>query len=163
MTRAILDAAYNVAHDYPGGAESLAPRLGKLGTSLCHELTATGSAKLGLTDAVKITDFTGDLRILQAWATHAGQMLVALPALLDDRAQDALLRSLPVMAKKFSDVITEVTDDLADGDISDNDLARIERVAGELVATIHHMLQVARERNQAAKPAHEKAGDAQAR
>lgn len=149
MTRAILDAAYNVAHDYPGGAESLAPRLGKLGTSLCHELTATGTAKLGLIDAVKITDFASDLRILQAWATHAGQQLVPLPI---TEGGDECLTKVSAMARAFGELLTEVTADLGDGKISNNELKRVEREAGELISSVSEVLRALRARNQADKP-----------
>jgi hypothetical protein len=56
-----LDAAYHVVHDYePDGAASLAPRLGKSSTQLCHEVKPPpgNMAKLGLVDAVKISDLT---------------------------------------------------------------------------------------------------------
>lgn len=56
-----LDAAYNLVRDYPGGASSLAPRLDKNPSVLSHEVTATGSAKLGLLTAIKITELSGDL------------------------------------------------------------------------------------------------------
>ena len=75
----LRDVAFNVVHDSPGGAVSLAPRLGKSHTTLAHELNGTGTAKLGLMDAEKITLLLGDMRILQAYAANCGQMLVPLP------------------------------------------------------------------------------------
>lgn len=154
MSRTILDAAYHVVHDYPGGSPSLAPRLNKSPTTLSHEVTATGTAKLGLLDAVKITGFSGDLRILQAWATHAGQMLLPLPTL--DGEPDECLGHVSGAAKEFAELIAEAALSLSDGQVGDNEMDRVEREAGELFAAVHGLLKSMRERNQAGKPAHER-------
>lgn len=148
----LLDAGYNVVHDYPGGADSLAPRLGKRGTYLCAEVAATGTAKLGLLDAEKITQLTGDLRILQAFAANCGQMLVPLPGALVMTSEDCMLR-LASSAKEFGDLCTEVAGDLADGDINDNELTRIDRECGELIASVHSLRESLQKRNQAGKAA----------
>lgn len=150
----LLDAAYHLVHDYPGGAAALAVRLKKNQGTLCHELTATGSAKLGLLDAKKLSDLTGDHRILQAWANEAGQMLVPLP-LLGDQGDECLAR-VSSTAKEFSDLLAAASTGLADGQVSDNEMDRIEREAGELFAAVHSLLQAVRERNQAGKPQHER-------
>lgn len=132
----LLDAAYNVVHDYKGGAASLAPRLGKASTYLSAEVSATGTAKLGLVDAEKITHLTGDLRILVAFATNAGQMLVPLPQAGDLPKDDCMLR-LADSAKEFGELCAEVAGDLADGEVNDNELTRIDRECGQLIASVH--------------------------
>lgn len=157
MSRTILDAAYHVVHDYPGGSVSLAPRLNKSPTTLSHEVTATGTAKLGLLDAVKITTFSGDLRILQAWAVEAGQMLVALPVMADQ--SDECLAMVSSTAKEFSDLLAAAAEGLADGAVSDNEVDRIEREAAELFSAVHALLKAMRDRNQAGKPLHERRAD----
>ena len=53
MAGCVMDAAFNVVHDYPGGAAALSERLGKGRSALPHEVKGDGSAKLGLKDAVK--------------------------------------------------------------------------------------------------------------
>ena len=55
----LLDAAYHVVHDYPGGAQSLAPRMFKSATTLSHEVAADGTAKLGLLETVWIPMLMG--------------------------------------------------------------------------------------------------------
>jgi hypothetical protein len=149
----LIDAAYNVVQDYPGGAASLAPRIGKNSTTLSHELTRQGTAKLGLLDAKKITDCTGDLRILYSWATDAGQMLVPLPeALLLLKDQDCL-RRLAEVASKFAAVCHEVTAGLSDdGKISDNELSRIDAEIGNQIAALHSLREALARNNQANKP-----------
>lgn len=158
MSRSVLDAAYHVVHDYPGGAASLAPRLTKSPTTLCHEVTATGTAKLGLLDAVKATDLSGDLRILLAWNTHAGQMMVPLPRLDLDPGDDCLVR-LADLAREFSETCGEVSASLAgDGKVNDNELARVDKEIGEQIAALHALREALARNNQAAKPAHLRKG-----
>lgn len=148
----VLDAAYNVVHDHPGGACALAPRLGKRADVLSHEVKAHGSAKFGLVDAVKVTELTGDLRILQAFATQCGQVCVPLPDGFV-ASGNQVLEALGKTSKEFADLCTEVCADMADGSISDNELARIERESGELIAMLHSLGQAIRANNLSVKPA----------
>ena len=133
----LRDVAYNVVHDYPGGAPSLAPRIGKNAITLAHELNGTGTGKLGLMDAEKITQLAGDLRILEAFATNCGQMLVPLPdAMVLDNDADCMLR-LADTARAFGDLCKEVAVDLGDGRISNNELSRIDKDCGHLISSLH--------------------------
>lgn len=133
----ILDAAYNLVARYPGGAGSLAPRMGKGVSTLSHECTASGTAKLGLLDAVKMTDFANDDAILMAWALHRNRMLVPLP--VNPSGHEGCMAKLADAAKEFGDFITEVSGDLADGKITDNELARIDKESGELIAALYEL------------------------
>lgn len=147
----VMTAACNVAEDYPGGARKLAADIGRNGTSFSHELSRTGSAKLGLHDAVKMTLRSRDLRILHAFATECGQMCVPLPeALMVDG--DFTMQSLGAVAKEFADVVQEVSTTCADGSISANELARVERQWGELVAAGQSLLAQMRAKHEAEKP-----------
>lgn len=133
----LIDAAFNVVHDYPGGAMSLGPRVGKSTTTLSAEVAGSGSAKFGLVDALKVTQLTGDLRILQAFALACGQMLVPLPndyVVSDDASTLALLAR---MSKEFGDVVVQVAVNLNDGVVTDNGLRKVVREAGELIAVVH--------------------------
>lgn len=147
----LLDSAYNVVQDYPGGAASLAPRMGKGVSTLSHETTARGTAKLGLVDAEKITQLTGDLRILHAFAANCGQMLVPLPDAMAVEGDDCMLR-LADSAREFGGLCAEVAGDLADGSISDNELNRIDKACGQLIASLHSMRESVARRNHEGKP-----------
>lgn len=147
----ILDAAFNVVHDSPGGAESLAPRIGKNATTLNHELKRTGTAKLGLDTAEKITLVTDDLRILQAFATNCGQMLLPLPS-IDVQPGDDCMAKLGDAVREFGELCQEVAQDLSDGTISDNEMRRIDRASGELIASLHALRESLSRRNLASKP-----------
>lgn len=146
----LLDAAYNLVRRYPGGAASLGPRLGKNATTLNHEVKGTGDAKLGLLTAQAMTDLSEDLSILQAWATDAGQMLVPLPTLRDGERDDCMVR-MAAMAEEFGRLCTEVAGDLGDGQISDNELRRIDKEAGQMIAAIHSLREALARRNLACK------------
>jgi hypothetical protein len=128
----VLDAAYNTVHDYPGGAVELAGRLGKRsGSTLSHEVCPPegSSAKFGLLDAVKVMEMTKDHRIMHAMATRLGGMFVPLSG-LDMESPDTV--HLAQVAREFAEVMAEVAPAMADGVITDNELARIEREWGEL-------------------------------
>lgn len=147
----VLDAAFNLIHDYPGGARALAPRIGKNPTSLCHEASATGTAKLGLADAVKVSTLTGDARILNAFADEMGFALIPLHAAA---GADGGVERLGQLAQEFADVIRATGVALADGRVTPNELKRVEREWADLVACgqglLAHLAQVHAE----AKPKH---------
>lgn len=149
----LLDAAYHVAHDYPGGVPSLAPRLGKSDTTLYHEVKGIGAAKFGLLDAAKVTEMTGDLRILEVFAANMGQMLIPLP---DARltTDDCMIR-LGAVTSVFGELCHEVASDLSDGKISDNELKRINEDCGMLIARLHALQTALQQRNLVGKPKHE--------
>lgn len=127
----VLDAAFSVVHDAPGGAAALSVRLGRNPATLSHEISGHGSAKLGLVEAVKITLMTGDIRILNAFAASCGCMVVPLPAV---DASGSTVTQIGQLAKEFGDVVNEVMLSVADGRVSANELHRCEREFGELVA-----------------------------
>jgi len=147
----LRDVAANVVHDYPGGAPSLAPRIGKNATTLAHELNGTGMAKLGLLDAEKITLRSGDLRILEAFALNCGQLLVPLP-MADDGHPDDCMARLAATAREFGELCTEVSKGLADGGITDNELARIDQEIGHLMASLRPLREALARRNAEGKP-----------
>lgn len=149
----LTDAAYNLAQDYPGGAASLAPRVGKSASTLSHELKNVGTAKLGLETAKKMTDLSGDLRILAQWNADAGQMMIPLPSDLPLIAGECAVR-MAATIKEFGDFLQEVAGDLADGSITDNELARINRESGHLMVRLHALRESLCKLNQDSKPAH---------
>lgn len=134
MGMSVLDALYNTVHDFDGGAEALAPRIGKRGTSLCHEVRPpTGStAKAGLVDALKIMEISRDFRTLHVMNAQLGFMALQLPRL--DAAHEDTMGHLAHVAKEFSDVLQVVAVGAADRVITDSELADLHRQWGELMA-----------------------------
>lgn len=147
----LLDTAYHVVHDYPGGPASLAPRLGKSPATLCHEVAGSDRAKLGLVDAAKITQLTGDLRVLYAFAEICGHMCIPLPQ-TDGMATDGVMLELAQASERFAGMCREVAHGMADGRISDNELDAIERVRGELLTELAQLGESLRQLNENGKP-----------
>lgn len=143
----VMSAAFNVAEDYPGGVSGLARAIDKNPTTLSHEVKETGGAKLGIKTAVKITSRSGDLRILHAFASAVGQMCVPLPGTLEVDS-DECMRALGRASSEFADLAREICVSLGDdGEVSANELSRIEREGGELVAAVHNVIRAARGRH----------------
>lgn len=147
----VKTAAFNVAHDFEGGVVALAPLIGKNPNSLNQEVAGIGTAKLGLRDAVKMTIVSGDYRILDAFNAQCGRMSLPLPSMLDLESDDCM-RALAQTSREFSELCTEVCSSLSDGVVSDNELARIHREGGHLVATLQGLLAAVAARNKAGKP-----------
>lgn len=147
---AVLYAACNTAEDFPGGTSAIAAAIGKNKFSLMHELSGTGSAKLGLVDAVKIMKRAKDLRIGHAIAAEVGCMLLPLPEALLVEGDDTM-RDLASVTKEFSDVMHQVSASAADGRISDNEMARAEREWAELMAAGVQMMVRLRAKHQAGR------------
>ena len=139
MDMNVADAAYNVGEDYrDGGTAGLARRMGKNPTSLSHELTRTGTAKLGLLDAVKMSVMSGDLRILQAFADACGMTLVPLPPPSGLSTQECIQR-LGVASERFGLVAADTCAILADGKVNSNELARFRSEKGNLSNAMHQL------------------------
>ena len=135
----VLDAARNVADDYPGGSRALAARLDKNPWSLMHELHETGTAKLGLKTAVQITARTGDLRILNAFAEECSCVVLPIPERMHVEGEDSL-QLLASLASEFNDVVQAYVTAMADGHVSRNELDHLTRQWSELVAVGQHMV-----------------------
>lgn len=135
----VLDAAYNVVHDYPGGADSLGPRIEKPGTTLSHEASRTGSAKFGLDTAVKVSVLSRDYRILHAFAVECGHMVLPLPETAAANGASMAERQAAFFAE-VSDVVRELGQVLADGRVTRNERDAVRRQAGELIAALQVMV-----------------------
>lgn len=137
----VLDAAFAVVHDAAGGASALGVRLGKNPSTLSHEVAGHGTAKLGLSDAVKITLMTRDLRILNSFAAACGCIVVPMPDVGSAATTHEQIRQL---ALAFGDAVNEIMMSVADGKVSTNELHRCEREWSELVAVGQLVMQKVR-------------------
>ena len=152
----VADACFHTIHDYPGGAEALGPRLGKRGTSLSHEVQPRSPAdiaamqeagrtvpKFSVLDAERVMKMTkelgrADLRILTALATSMGCMVLQLPDMDADELPAAA--DVAKVAREFGALMGRVAQTLADGKVTDNELAEVERQSGLLIASMQHLL-----------------------
>jgi hypothetical protein len=149
----VMDAARNVAEDYPGGARAVAARIDKNETTFSHELNETGGAKLGLVTAVKMTNRTKDLRILNAFAAEAGCMVLPLPEALNVDGNDAM-HLVSRLAGEFNDVVQRFVSAVGDGEVTGNEVEAIRREWSELQAVGQKVVSYAEALHQAGKPEH---------
>ena len=83
---------------------------------------------LSLRDAMRMTDVSGDLRILQAWASAENCRVVPVDATSEGTLMSTLLEQNEHEGN-FARVLGAA---IADGVISDNEMRAIERAGGEL-------------------------------
>jgi len=134
------DAAYAVAHDYPGGTESLAPRIPMPGAVLRNKVNPNNTTHhLSLAEAVRITDITDDERILEAWARHRGKVLIDVPA--PENCADADV--IELMAKTWDThgaIGREVNETFADGRVEQHEVKRVRDRAWDHIRTLFGLI-----------------------
>lgn len=125
----VADAAHACVHAYPGGAESLAPRLGMRAAVLNSKVNPkTTTHHLSLAEASRIMGLSGDLRILHALAAEHGQVVVS-PAGAEDACDMAVLEAISALWSRNGDLGTAVHTSLADGALTQSELAQIRMAA----------------------------------
>lgn len=139
----VADAAHCVVHDYPGGAESLAPRVGVGAAVLRSKVNPnTVTHHLSMLEASRLTGLTNDMRILHAFAAEHGRVVVT-PADGDDASDMAVLEVMAAMWSTNGDLGTAVHKALADGVLTGAELAVIEEAAirhQQKIASLLHRL-----------------------
>ena len=101
---AVADAAYNTVHDYPGGAEALAPRMGKSAKVLDSKVSRNVSTHhLTLHEAVQIMGLTGDHRMLRAICRHLGYLDPIRAVVYEGIADEQLLELVAAATVTSSD------------------------------------------------------------
>ena len=149
------DALRQMAKAYPGGYESLAPRLGKTKEVLRKELSGDPQFKLGLETSLLISELCVDAAtphchdfVNAVSADHGG--FVRLPVI--EMSEVACVhRSISSVMQELSHVVTATMDGDADGVISDNDLARIQKEAGDALAAIQQLVLTVEAKHKAGK------------
>lgn len=125
----VIDAAYATVHDYPGGAGSLAPRVGTTQGVLNSKVNPnTTTHHLTLAESVKLVVLSGDNRIAHAFAHDVGGVFI--PGACDLPACDmAVLESMTGVFARAGQVGASVHAALADGRVTPKEYAAIERKA----------------------------------
>jgi hypothetical protein len=144
-----LDAALYLARRFQNGVEGAALLLPstdpnkpagstKSASTLRHELTASGTAKLGLEDAELLTMRAIQMRvkdplaILNAFAGNCGAMVLQLPDSYE--GDDITIAGLAKMAQEAAEFMSSVASAAADNQVNENELARVDKELGELIA-----------------------------
>ena len=149
------DALRQMAKAYPGGYESLAPRVGKTKEVLRKELSGDPQFKLGLATALLVSEFC-----IEAKAPHSldfvnavaadGGGFVRLPV-LETGAQVCVHRSISSVTTELSHVVTATLEGDADGHISDNDLARARKEIADAYVALQKLEQCLKAKHAAGK------------
>lgn len=136
----VADAAYHLAHGFPGGVPALAQRMGMSANTLQHKVSLTNTTHhLTLREAVMVQEIAGDARILQAMGGALGYVCVCSTAV-----GGATLEQVMVLAKEFGEVLSAVNDAVGDGRVTPNEMQECERQAAELIAATNAMLATVR-------------------
>lgn len=150
MTRDLVKVTAAIVREH-GGTGVVVEMLGtgKSATTLAHELNGTGSAKLGLRDAVAIAELTHDLRLLNAHTAMHSCMVVPLP---DDINPEFLpsgdvpmmagaLSSLAKLMMQVSQMLEAASQALADGRVTLNELDGFDRLSATVIVRIQQVRQ----------------------
>jgi hypothetical protein len=119
----VIDAAQATVKAYPGGAESLAPRLGMSGALLRGKVNPNSDRNhLTLAEADELMATTGDHRILQALAAEHGY---SLERLASRKHQGGIALHVMSLNAEQGKLAQELHDAFADGSISPNEMQAI--------------------------------------
>lgn len=149
------DALRQMAKAYPGGYESLAPRVGKTAEVLRKELSGDVKFKLGLSTATLISELC-----IEANTPHCHDFVNAIAAdgggfvrlpVIESSDNACVHRSISSVTQELSHVVMATMDGDADGVISDNDLTRIHKEAAEALAAVQQLIQAVEAKNKAGK------------
>jgi hypothetical protein len=125
----LLDAFYATVSEYPGGAESLAPRIGMSAQILRNKANVNSvTNKVSIDEFDRVLGVTGDFRALHALAAAHGFAMVPLVAgaeASDGALVSAMARQL-TMAGEFGAAINSA---LADGRVDKHEAADVEEKA----------------------------------
>ncbi len=126
-------AVYHAVHDYPGGVGAVAGAHGRSAAVLQNKLNPNlDSHNVNICDLEQIVVSTQDERILQAVCSwfHAGYF--RLPT---DAAGDAgLLDKAAELTRELSELMAEVSGSLADGRVTADEVAALDKALMEFTA-----------------------------
>ncbi|WP_454826062.1 phage regulatory CII family protein [Paraburkholderia xenovorans] len=130
------DAAYAVAHEYGGGCESLGPRMGISGALLRNKVNTNRTPEnrnvLSLAEAVRMTDLTGDERIIEAWLAQRNAVMVKLPDPCEQPDNEEIVSKFMRLTVHYGDLARRFNEATADGEVDDQEMADLERI-GNLI------------------------------
>ncbi len=134
------DAFYKTCKSYPGGFESLAPRLGMNPQVLRNKANPNCAQNHPyLADAEQLMTLTGDVAVLHAMAKEQGCVVLRV----DTAASASDMAVLEWIAKVWQtngDVGSEVNTTLADGRVEPHEVEQVKEAVHRTVTALHGML-----------------------
>lgn len=149
------DALRQMAKAYPGGYESLAPRVGKTAEVLRKELSGDPKFKLGLATSLLISELCIEAKcahsmdFVNAVAADGGGF-VRLPV-IEMSEPFSVNRSISTVTTELSHVVSAALEGDADGHISDNEMARIQKEVAEALAALQQLTRAVEAKHAAGK------------
>lgn len=129
----IFDAAYSTVHDYQGGSNALAPRMGIKSPAVLNSKVNphTETHHLTLAEASRLMALTGDLRILQSLNAEHGKVAINLPDIPEcrDTALTDLVLNIGITGGDIQSIFKEM---MADGRITQGEALDMSKVIHEL-------------------------------
>lgn len=147
-TPIILQAAETLVRRHE--VKNVAQRLLKSVNTLRHEVTGTGTAKLGLEDAFDASIEFNDPEILLCWAREMGFICYQAAGGFEGDCA----RPLATLLKEVGEYASAVVTADSDGRISDNEVLDTERELSHVIHALQAVQSCLRARNKAGKPAH---------
>lgn len=134
----IVDAAHNTVHDYPGGSEALAPRMGMSAAVLRNKVNPNNRTHhLTLEEADRMVGLTGDFRLLHAFAGNHGFVLAPAAAGEGTESVASLLLAASADEGDFSRLLREA---LVDGLITENEAKSVCNAGAAVQAAMVSLL-----------------------
>lgn len=129
----VTDAAYDTVHQYPGGSEALAPRMGMSAATLRGKVNPnTDRNLLSLQEADALMARTGDFRILHALCAEHG----FIAERVDAPESGTLITALLSAAAAKGDLAELVSKAMADNRITPNEADDISRACQQVMAAL---------------------------
>lgn len=137
----VVDAAHQTVKAYPGGAESLGPRVG-IGPAVLRSKVNpnTDTHHLSLAEADRIMGATGDYRILQALAAEHGFVIQKADEAAS--AGSSILQVLLAANAAEGEFDSVLNDALSDGKISPNEMKLITEAGMKQTSTLMALLKL---------------------
>lgn len=133
------DAAYRVAHQFPGGVPALAQRMGMSPNTLSHKVSLTNdSHKLSLSEAVYMQHVANRFDILYAMAESLGHVCMPAPE-MGEAEVNAILATV---GAEVGDVFREVQRVLADGRVTPNERRKVANQVAEAITALCAVMKV---------------------
>lgn len=135
----ILDAAHKTVKEYPGGSESLGPRIDMSAAVLRSKVNPNiATHHLTLLEADEIMSVTGDHRMLHALAAQHGYVLQRIDAA---GGPADLLGALLACDARKGELTQLLHDSLADGNLSPNEWSQVAQAGTATQAALVILLQ----------------------
>ncbi|SDV47930.1 phage regulatory CII family protein [Chitinasiproducens palmae] len=136
----IADATHAMVHDYAGGSESLAPRIGMSPAVLRNKVNPNNATHhLTVAELDRLIGVTGDVRPLRALVHQHGYVMIPVSA--DGCAADLdVVEHLAVLMVRQGAVGKSVYETLADGRVEQHEVDHVKRNALAVSEALQHLV-----------------------